>query len=105
MAVGVIARLMSRGLSVPDDVSVIGYDDQESLADQFPPTLTTVSIPHYEFGRAAIQTLLNHLIDQSPLQDQTIRGELVWRGSVGPPRLDSSARTKLAQTGGQRFAS
>jgi Transcriptional regulators len=86
MAVGVIAAFLERGVSVPGDVSVVGYDDQEDLAEQFPPTLTTVSIPHYKMGRAAMEILLSTLTEHMPLVGRVVPGELVRRGSVAPPR-------------------
>lgn len=56
MAVGSILALAQLGLSCPEDVSVIGFDDQPDVADQL--GLTTVALPFYEMGRRAGEALL-----------------------------------------------
>ncbi|MGH3860169.1 MAG: substrate-binding domain-containing protein [Actinokineospora sp.] len=38
------------GLSIPDDLSIVGFDDQEHVADGLAPGLTTIALPHYEMG-------------------------------------------------------
>ncbi|OFE14392.1 hypothetical protein BA895_10530 [Humibacillus sp. DSM 29435] len=58
MAVGVLLALAQAGIRVPDDVSVIGYDDQIGLASSLRPALTTVRLPYLEMGRAAAEQLL-----------------------------------------------
>jgi LacI family transcriptional regulator len=89
MAAGAILALKDCGRSVPADVSVIGYDDQEGLADQFTPALTTVSIPHYEMGCTAVEHLLGMLADGSsegqPPAVIPVAGRLVRRASVALP--------------------
>jgi LacI family transcriptional regulator len=89
MAVGAIVALLEQGLRVPADVSVIGYDDQESLAEAFVPALTTVSIPHYEMGRAAVEHLLRSALSQSAADSQAatipVPGRLIRRSSVAAP--------------------
>ncbi|MQA11555.1 MAG: substrate-binding domain-containing protein [Pseudonocardiaceae bacterium] len=57
MAVGAMAALADAGLRVPDDVSLVGFDDV-SLASYIRPALTTVSVPTYEMGQAAMEMLL-----------------------------------------------
>jgi LacI family transcriptional regulator len=63
MAVGAIEAIKSLGLKVPEDVSVMGYDDQEISRHTRPP-LTTVLLPNYEMGRSAVESLL-HEVHQS----------------------------------------
>lgn len=58
MAFGALRALMEMGLKVPDDVSVIGFDDLE-LASVITPPLTTIRQPKYEMGQAAAQILLS----------------------------------------------
>lgn len=58
MAVGCYQALKERGLSIPDDVSVIGYDDEE-VARHLSPPLTTLVLPHREMGRWAIERALS----------------------------------------------
>lgn len=85
MAVGAITAALELGLRVPEDLSVVGYDDQEDLADQIAPALTTVTIPHYEMGRTAVERLLAALDSGRAPKGATIRGRLVRRNSVAAP--------------------
>jgi LacI family transcriptional regulator len=57
MAVGAYFALKEAGVRVPEDVSVVGYDDQEDLAGDLSPALTTVRIPYYEMGAMAATAL------------------------------------------------
>ena len=57
MAVGCYEALKERGLAIPGDVSVIGYDDEE-VARHLAPQLTTLVLPHREMGRWAIERAL-----------------------------------------------
>jgi len=58
LAFGAYQALADSGLSVPDDVSVVSFDD-DVLASWMRPQLTTVALPHYELGRAAVELLLD----------------------------------------------
>jgi LacI family transcriptional regulator len=62
MAIGALEAIHERGLSVPDDISVIGYDDHE-LARYTRPPLTTVVLPNYEMGRRAAEVLIDIAIN------------------------------------------
>jgi LacI family transcriptional regulator len=57
MAIGALEALRQLGLRVPEDISVMGYDDQEISRHTHPP-LTTMVLPNYEMGRAAVEALL-----------------------------------------------
>ncbi len=57
MALGALEALAQLGRKVPEDVSVLGYDDQEISRHTHPP-LTTMVLPNYEMGRAAVEALL-----------------------------------------------
>jgi LacI family transcriptional regulator len=59
-AVGAMKALAERGIAVPDDVAVIGCDDIQ-IASLVSPRLSSVSFPQYEFGRAALQRVLDLL--------------------------------------------
>ncbi|MER6141793.1 substrate-binding domain-containing protein [Streptomyces sparsogenes] len=52
-------RLLARGVQVPDDVAIAGYDAIKTVLDVYPP-LTTVHVPHQELGRAAVRLALRH---------------------------------------------
>jgi LacI family transcriptional regulator len=62
MAMGAYDALRKLSLSVPNDVAIIGFDNQELIATNLHPSLTTVALPHYEMGQWAAQQLLE-LID------------------------------------------
>ena len=85
-AMGAYRAVRLRGLRVPDDVSIVGYDDQEYIASELDPPLTTVRLPHVEMGRLAVRLLL----DEGVGGDDVIRVPcpLVERDSVGPPRKE-----------------
>lgn len=57
MAMGVYDELRTLGLSVPADVSIVGFDNREVIAAHMRPPLTTVALPYYEMGRWAIEAL------------------------------------------------
>jgi LacI family transcriptional regulator len=85
LALGCYDVLRERGLRIPDDVSVIGYNDIQ-FADKFAPPLSTIRVPNYQVGVKAAQLLLEALADgeATPL---TIRmtPSLVVRASTAPP--------------------
>lgn len=87
MALGATMAAFSIGLRVPADLSIVGYDDQEEIADQITPNLTTVSIPHYEMGRTAAELLITAIDTGKPPAGTAIPGELILRDSVAPPAL------------------
>jgi LacI family transcriptional regulator, galactose operon repressor len=57
MALGAYLALGEAGARVPEDMSVIGYDDQDGLAAQLYPALSTVRLPYYEMGSRATEQL------------------------------------------------
>lgn len=58
VAMGAYDALRERNLSVPGDMAIVGFDNQEVIAGHLRPTLTTVALPHYEIGVRAVQALL-----------------------------------------------
>ena len=100
MALGVVARLGGRGVSVPGDVSVVGFDDIH-FAGMASPPLTTVAVPAAAAGRVAVDLLL-HTIGHEPAgerEDYQLKTELRVRASTGPPP-DRAGRS--ASSGGRR---
>lgn len=86
MAAGVLLALRHAGKSVPDDVSVIGFDDAFHARHLWPP-LTTIRQPIDEIGETAADLLLRLLGEPGPGTLQNIIGTaLVVRDSVGPAR-------------------
>jgi LacI family transcriptional regulator len=84
MATGALIALHELSLRVPDDVSIVGYDNQPDLADELHPQLTTVGLPHYEMGVAAGQLITQPSLPKlsTPVM---IDCPLVERASIGPP--------------------
>jgi len=70
VAMGLYDALRERGLRVPHDMSVIGFDNQEVIAGHLRPPLSTVALPHYELGVAGVRVLLGaeELAPGSPLE-------------------------------------
>lgn len=106
VALGGIAALQARGLAVPEDVSVVGYDDIESAA-YLRPALTTVHQPIEEMGEAAARLLIERLNRRrrSGSQEVLLKAELVVRESTARPPLAplTEARERpgsLAKTAG-----
>ncbi len=58
-ALGAYHAVAARGLSVPKDVSIVGFDDQSILASLFDPPLTTFKLPLQQIGRLAVDELLH----------------------------------------------
>ncbi len=91
MALGVLLALSERGLSVPGDVSVVGFDDIPEAA-YFSPPLTTVHQDFQEAGREGLELLLDQIESGSPNPERrVIKSELVVRSSTGAPRSRSGA--------------
>lgn len=87
MAMGVYQAAADRGLRIPEDLSVVGYDNQELLAANLRPGLTTVALPHYEMGRWAVDALIKIINSdgKEPSRNDVLPCPLVRRASVGPP--------------------
>ena len=86
MALGVYDALKERGLRIPADVSVVGYDDRE-IARFMRPPLTTVVLPHTAMGHQAVEALLDGQALPGLRQPQIkVECPLVDRESVAPPR-------------------
>ena len=85
-AFGVIAELRTLGLSVPRDVSVVGFDDI-AFAKVFQPALTTILQPVYELGQEALRLATTEIsANGAPGEVVTLAGTFVARDSTGPAR-------------------
>lgn len=86
LAIGVVQRLAERSVRVPEDVSVVGFDNIFA-ADLCTPSLTTLGGAHADVGRAAVEILLDAVgpahVDTDPRQ-VVLPTELVLRNSTGP---------------------
>lgn len=82
VAFGLLKACRSLGINVPEELSVIGFDDIE-MADFVPPGLTTFSQPRYEMGRAATEVMMTLLSGGEVAAQEEFLGKLVKRGTVG----------------------
>ena len=82
MALGAIREARSRGLRVPEDLSVVGFDDSPLIAFTDPP-LTTVRQPVSAMAVAAVKALIDEIDNQAaPRSEYLFRPELIVRGST-----------------------
>lgn len=82
LAIGTMKGLYEAGKRVPDDYSIVGFDDLE-IAQYLTPGLTTVKQQISLKGQKAVELLLKHIADQTlPKQEEILPLELVERGSV-----------------------
>lgn len=81
VAMGLYDALRERGLRIPQDLAVVGFDNQEVIAGHLRPPLTTVALPHYELGAAGVRVLLGEesvepgerlLVDCPPVARESI---------------------------------
>ncbi len=87
VALGAIGALRAAGLRVPDDVSVVGFDDIP-LAAYFDPPLTTVRLPAFELGQAAGRALVERIHHRTIPARTLLATELIVRGSTAPPAIN-----------------
>ncbi|MEV6607935.1 LacI family DNA-binding transcriptional regulator [Kutzneria sp. NPDC051319] len=85
MALGVLARLRDRGVRVPEDVSLTGFDDLMFGALCQPP-LTTVAMPVVPAGRLAVDLLLDRLANRdAEVRQDELDTQLIVRATTAPP--------------------
>lgn len=82
MAMGAYRAVMERGLSIPDDISIVGYDDLEIASYMF-PSLTTIRQPSFDLGLEAAEILIRNLETKAEIPSVIhLTPELVIRDSV-----------------------
>lgn len=72
MAMGAYRAAAELGIDIPRDLSVVGFDNQEYLAEGLYPPLTTVALPHYEMGVWAVNTLVAGLAGRADLPTESV---------------------------------
>jgi LacI family transcriptional regulator len=84
-AIGVLAEARASGIAVPQELSVIAFNDHE-LAGYLDPPLTTVKMPNFRMGQAAVRMLVAAL-EGEPVRDLMIEDapEVIVRNSTRPP--------------------
>jgi LacI family transcriptional regulator len=97
MAFGALEAIKERGLRVPHDISVIGFDDIPMASQVFPP-LTTIRQPLAEMGRAAVRMTIAKLRGvEPPSQRITLATELVERASTRVWRSHSGSKKEVSK--------
>ena len=89
LAMQLYGMLRSRGVRVPQDMSIAGYDDYRLISETLYPPLTTGEVPYRRMGVAAARRLIERLDGSPPTEPvrDRISGEVLWRDSViAPPR-------------------
>jgi LacI family transcriptional regulator len=82
MAMGAYDAIKQAGLKIPSEIAVIGYDNQELLASNLHPGLTSMELPHYEMGRWAAGFLLGEPSGEKSDSDCKMPCPLIERRSV-----------------------
>jgi GAF domain-containing protein/DNA-binding LacI/PurR family transcriptional regulator/DNA-binding response OmpR family regulator len=98
MALNALRALQARGIRVPDDVAVVGFDDVEEAGSVTPP-LTTARVPFYEWGRQGVEMLLAQLRGEEVPELEHLPPDLVVRQSCGcmaPAVLQAGAKPVTA---------
>ena len=85
MALGALMALREKGVDVPGEMSLVGYDDQDALVTRVSPAITTVALPFYDMGRWAAERIFGQGVEG--LAPRTYMSCVpVLRESVAPPK-------------------
>lgn len=101
LALGAMHAVQEAGLSIPKDISIVGYDDISS-AVYFSPPLTTVKMAKHELGREAGRIVLEHIqsVKKVSFQKISLPVELIVRASTLAPKGSSRSSTATGKTKG-----
>ncbi|GAB3878779.1 LacI family DNA-binding transcriptional regulator [Terrabacter terrigena] len=86
VAMGLLDALRERGVTVPGDISIVGFDNQEVISAHTRPALSTVGLPHYELGAVGVRLLLG--LEDTP-RDAVVR--------VSCPAVERDSTAELPQ--------
>jgi LacI family transcriptional regulator len=89
LAFGALIEIQAHGLSVPDDMSVTGFNDSDYAAHLSPP-LTTVRISSDQIGARAAERLVDAIQGRDTVRVTKLPADLVVRASAGPPRRSTA---------------
>src|SRR5690606_10602749 len=95
LAVAAFTTLRRAGLSIPDEMSIVGFDDPP-VAELLDPPLTVIRQPVDALGRRGFLVLLDLLADREAPAMTRLPVTLIQRGSVAPPRRARQRRTALS---------
>ncbi len=87
LAIGAMVFAKEKGLHIPGDLSVVGFDDME-ISAYYDPPLTTMAVPAYEMGRLAAKILIENIQGEGKTPQQYILDtNLIVRGSTGKKKI------------------
>ncbi len=86
LAIGALIEAASRGIRVPEALSITGFDDID-LAAEFIPPLTTIHLPVAQIGTLAGERILQRINSEDVPRVAEVRADLIVRGSTAPPRM------------------
>ena len=89
MAIGAVQAVLKSGLRVPEDISIVGFDDID-LSSMIHPPLTTVHQPRREMGRESVRLLMERIDGESPVKNLLLNPSLVERGSTAAHQRSTS---------------
>ncbi|MPQ92668.1 LacI family DNA-binding transcriptional regulator [Thioclava sp. JE_KL1] len=91
MAMQLYGLLRTRGIRVPEDISIAGFDNYRAIAETLYPPLSTVELPYAEMGRQAAELLLSLISEEASRPHDPVRvaGRVFWRSSVTDLELES----------------
>ena len=81
LALGVYFGLQEAGIRIPDDLSVMGFDNLDWSGHIVPP-LTTIDLPAGEMGTSVASELMNHMESREEIKSKQLFGQIIERGSV-----------------------
>jgi LacI family transcriptional regulator len=85
MAMNLYKLLNQLGISIPEDISVIGFDNYTMISELLEPGLTTVELPYTEIGKRGAKKLMNLIQGDEGESDillERVTGEVIWRNSL-----------------------
>lgn len=85
LAMGVMFEARDRGIAIPDDLSVIGFDNLP-ITSQLKPALTTIEVPSVPIGIASADAVVAHLTDGDPIVSKSFPAPFVLRATTQGPR-------------------
>ncbi len=97
---GAYNALAELGLRIPDDVAIIGFDNQIIIAEALRPALTSMELPHYAMGRWAADYLVDQSSENNSRSEQVNRlaCPLIYRASVQIGWTSSQVQLKMLAT-------
>lgn len=84
VAMGAYDAIHERGLTIPDDIAVIGFDNQEIISAHLRPPLSTMALPHLAMGRRGAEYLLDRMNTEEPAEpySEQLHCEFIARQSI-----------------------